>query len=323
MSSSPKTSTTTSQTQTNPWATAAPYYGNLYQQGANAVAQNQSTPTPQQYVAGANPTELSAVNQTLTQAPNLGQSGNALSDMATKVASGYFTNPANDPNFQGAVSAALTPITRNLTQNILPSNIGNAIKLGGAGGAGPSAYGGGNLALDTQKILQDYTTNATNMAGTMAENAYQGGLNLIPQAGGIANAANTQLLAPATATGAAGTALQGYAQQDINNLLQKYQTTLQAPWNGLQPFANLLTTGGFNTGTATGTSTTPPPDIATQILQGLTGGAGMVQGLFGAGPGGAPSAASNFGSTLGSLFTGAGNLIGNMGVPGIGAMLAL
>lgn len=301
MSGQPQTTTKNEQQTRAPYGPAQQYFPPLYQQGSGAVQQNQNLPIPQNYVAGANPTELSAVQQTLNTAPQLGASGGALSDIANKIAGGFFLNPSNDPTFAGTANAAITPVTRQLTQQVLPSNIGNAIKLGGTGGAGPSAYGGGSLALDTEKILQDYSANALNTTASMANASRLAGMNLIPQAGNIANAANTQLLAPATATGAAGTALQGYAQQDINNLLQRYQTQLQAPWNGLQNFANLLSTGGF--GDTTGTSQTigSTPSIATQILQGLTGGAGVVGSLFGSGPGGSPSAASNFGDTLGGL----------------------
>lgn len=309
MSSKPSTQQTQQQSQTSPWGAAAGYFPTLYSQGAGAVGQNQALPVPQQFVAGATPAEQSAVQQTLNVAPSLGASGTSLSDMASKVASGYFTNPMNDPNFQGAATAAITPVTRQLTQSVLPQIIQGT----GGGGGGPTAYGGATQSFDLEKALQDYQTNVLNTTGTMAQNAYTAGLNLIPQAGGIAQAGNTQLLAPAIATGAAGSAQQQYAQDAINNLLQQYQYTLQAPWQGLQPFANLLTTGGFGTSTGTSTTTGTPPSMATQILQGLTGGAGMVGSLFGSGPGGSPSAISNLGSTLGSLFSGASGALSGAG----------
>lgn len=307
MSSSPATTTTTQQTSTSPWSQAQPYFQDLYSAGKTAMDKSQALPIPQQYVAGANPTQLAAVNQAIGLAPTLGASGGALSDMASKIASGYFLNPMNDPTFAGAAAAALQPGLNQLTQQILPTNIGNAIKTGGTGAAGPSAYGGSSLALDTEKILQDYGLNAQNTVAAMANNSRNAGMNLIPQAPGLATAANTQLLAPSTALGAAGTALQGFTQQDINNILQQYQGNQAGYWNGIQPMTNLLTAGGYNQGSQVGTSTTPPPSMATQILQGLTGGAGILGSLFSA-PAGGTSAIAGLGSTLGSMGTTLGGL---------------
>jgi len=308
---STQTQNTNTQSQKTPWSSADPYFSPLYNQGAGAVASNQTLPMPTQFVAGANPTEQSAIGQTLAVVPTLGASGSSLSDMAQKVASGYFTNPQNNPNFSGAVTAALTPITQQLMEKTLPTVVNNSIMGGGVGG-GPSAYGGANAgdaaSIEGERAIRDWGKTAADTTSTMANNAYGQGLSLIPQAGNIANAADTQLLAPAAATGLAGTQQQTYSQQGINDLLQKYSTFLQAPWQGLQSFANLLTTGGFaNNNTQsqmTGTNTTAAPDFATQLLQGGLGGAGILSSLFGAGAGGAPSAASNIWSGLGSLFGG-------------------
>jgi hypothetical protein len=314
---------------------AAGYFPPLYQTGANALAANQNTPIPTSYVAGENPTEASAINQTLAAAPGLGASGGALSDMAQKIASGYFLNPQNDPTFQGAVSAALTPIQQSLTEGAIPAEISSAIRGGGAGG-GPTAYGGAgggsSLDVDTQQILRNYGQTAANTTAAMANASRAAGMNLIPQAPGIAQGANAQLLAPATTTGLAGTQQQQYSQDAINNLLQQYQTQMQAPWAGTSNLASLLTAGGYGTtqsqqtGTSTGTYQPPTPNMMTQILQGLTGGASGLNALFGAGPGGGASAASNIWGGLSGAASGAAGALGSLLGPvsgGFGGIAAL
>jgi len=301
-SAKPATSTQTTQgsSTTGPLPAAAPYFPPLYQQGSSAVASNQALPTRTQFVAGENPTEASAINQTLGVAPGLGASGGALSDMAQKIASGYFLDPSNDPTFQGAVNSALTPVLQNVREQLMPQAINASIRGGGIGG-GPSAYGGANAGsaadIENERIIRDFGQTGGNIAATMANASRTAGMNLIPQAPGIAQGANAQLLAPATTTGLAGQQQQTYAQNAIDNLLQQYQYQTNAPWQGLQQFANLLTTGGYNAGTnqstTQGTYTPAQPSMGTQILQGLLGGAGIATSLFGAGPGGAASPASS------------------------------
>ena len=299
------TSTTTGSSSTGPLPVAQPYFAPLYQQGSEAVAKNQALPVPTQFVAGENPIEAQAITGTLAKAPSLGAAGTPLSDMATKIASGYFLNPQNDPTFQGAVDAATAPILRNVTENLLPSVTNTAIRGGGVGG-GPSAYGGANAGsaqdIEFQRVLRDFSQNALNTSSAMAAASRAAGMNLIPQAPGIAQGANAQILAPETTTGLAGTQQQAYAQNAIDNLLQGYSANINAPWQGLQQFANLLTTGGYNQGTSQSTTnaqyTPSTPSMATQILQGLLGGAGIATSLFGAGPAGAASPAANIWSTL-------------------------
>jgi hypothetical protein len=128
-------------------------------------------------------------------------------------------------------------------------------------------------------------------------------MGLIPQAGGIAQSANQLSLAPALATGAAGSTEQQFEQSSLDNLMKRYQMNMEAPWAGLQPFANLLTTGGFNRGVGSSTETTTPPpaNLMTQLLQGGTGLAGMAGSLFSA-PAGGTSAASAIGGGLSSLW---------------------
>lgn len=305
-SSKPATSTqnTVTTQNTNPWATAAPYFPDLYQTGSEALGKSQTAPLPTSFVAGENPTEAAAVQGTLDIAPNLGAAGGALSDAATKAASGYWLNPMNDPTFEPAVTAAIQPALTTLQESTLPGVINSAIRGGGVGG-GPSAYGGANAgdaaSIESERALRDFDVVAQNTGALMANNERNAAFNLIPQAGGIAAAGNTQLLAPTTTEGLAGTQEQQYAQNAIDDALQKYQYATQGPWAGIQNFVNLLTAGGYTSGQGTsqttGTYTAPQPSLATQLLQGGLGGLGVLGSLFGV-PTSGVSAASNIWSGL-------------------------
>lgn len=305
-SSKPATSTQNTVTSQNigPWATAAPYFPDLYQTGSSALQKSQAAPLPTQAVATENPTEASAINQTLNVAPTLGAAGAPLSDMATKIASGYFLDPRNDPTFGPAVEAAITPSLEALRETTLPG-VENYSIVGGGRGGGPSAYGGANagsaLDIETERAIRDFGRTAGNIGATMANQERQQAFNLIPQAPQIAAGANTQLLAPATTTGLAGTQEQQYSQNAIDNILQLYQYLTQGPWSGISNMAQLLTAGGYTSGTGTsqttGTYTAPQPSLATQLLQGGLGGLGVAGSLFGV-PTSGVSAAGNIWSML-------------------------
>ena len=185
-------------------------------------------------------------------------------------------------------------------------------------GGGPTAYGGAgggsSIDIDMQQILRNYGQTAANTTAQMANASRAAGMNLIPQAPGIAQGANAQLLAPATTTGLAGQQQQTYAQQAINDALARYQAQQAAPWAGVSPMTQLIqalggtSASGTQTGTSQSQTTYQPstPSLMTQILQGALGAAAGGAALFGGGPMGAPSAFQN----IMGLFTG-GNAAGN------------
>jgi len=306
MSSKPAVTTTTK-------APLAGAQGNLLNNiwsGAGTATQNAlNTPIPTQTVAGPTPAQQQGVQSILGAAPTLGTAAPATGNLLQQIASGYFTNPKNDPNFQGAVSAALDPTYQQLTRSILPKVQDVSLRAGGAG-TGPSAYGGfgGGSPKDilTQNVLNDWSRNALNTTGSMAEGAYGRGLNLFSQIPGLASSFNQQSLAPGMAMLMAGGQQQGWNQGALQNLLNYYQMSTQNPLNFLNAGANIGTAGGFGTTTQTGAA----PSMATQLLQGATGGASMLNSLFGASKGGT-SAVSGLGSSL----SGATDWLAGLGMP--------
>lgn len=277
MNSKPPTQTTTSEQESvrGPLPAQRPYWMDIWNQTGQAL----DAKSPNHFVAQANPWQMQSVNQLYNLAPSLGQNAGALQEMAGKVASGYFLDPNNDPTFRGAANAAITPVRDQLLGSVLPQLEDRSMKLGGIGG-GPAAYGGARQDIQQNQAVSDFERNALNTTSSMANASRNMGMQLIPQASAIAQGANTISLAPSTAIGLAGAQKQGFTQAQYDDAIKKYLFGFQGP----QLAANIMATGGFGKSNTDSTSTTmsQAPSLATQWLQGLTGGAAGLSSLFGA-----------------------------------------
>jgi hypothetical protein len=303
MSSQPSQQNT-NQTKTNTPLTGGQgdLFSNVWGNTSNTLSKDLSTPIPQNYVAGATPQQEAGVNWMSQIAPSLGGGAAGTQDQVNKIASGWYTNPWNNPNFEGAVSAALAPGVQNLTQNILPQVQDVSLKASGAG-TGPAAYGGtgGGSPQDilTENVLQNWGNTAANTGASMANNAFNAGLSLIPQIPGLAQSATTQALTPASTLEAAGGLQQSFNQGGLQNIIDAYMANTQNPFQFESQAANIGAQGGFGNQSGTGVTTGTPPNLMTQWLQGLTGGAGALGSLFGA-PKGGTSAMGTIGSGISS-----------------------
>jgi hypothetical protein len=111
----------------------------------------------------------------------------------------------------------------------------------------------------------------------MANKSRMAGMSLIPQAAPMAAAANSLALAPAMTMGLAGQTQQGWDQGALDDQIKNYLFQFAGP----QSAAGIMATGGFGNTSGTTTNTGPVPDMMTQWLQGLTGGASGLASLFG------------------------------------------
>lgn len=301
MNSDPKKTTTTSNTQqsatSTPLAETAPMFSDIWAKAGTAGAN-----APTDWVAQANPTQYDALGLMKSIAPTLSSNAGSLRDMASKVASGYFLNPNADPNFQASAAAAIKPITQQLTESVLPQITDASIRNGGVGG-GPAAYGGSRQDIQENQAVRNWSQTAGDITSKMASDAYTNGLKLMPYAAGMDQAATTAALQPSMTLGQAGTQEQTYAQQGLDNTTKAWLMALQ----GAQSGANVLTTGGFGNKSQTSNSSSetvqPAPDMATQWLQGITGGLGIMSSLATGNPLGAMAG-------LGSIFGGGGTPTG-------------
>lgn len=278
MSSKPKQTTSTTNQKTkessSPWPTAAPYFEDLYAKGADAVGAVNNKLFGGDWIAAPTDAQRSSVAQLLAAAPGLSAGAIPLTQMASRIASGEFLDP-NNPLLQAGISATINPLQERVQRDLLPQITDAAMKGG--------AYGGTAQALREGNIIDDFTENAGDIGSKMTLDWITSRFGDIFQAPGLFQSANTLALAPGTVTGLAGEAERGLDQLIADNAIKKYENELQAPFFGLQDFANLLTTGGFKTGEGTTKGTTvttgPEPDMATQILQGVLGGAGTLASL--------------------------------------------
>lgn len=320
-----KPAVTTQNTQKTPLSgPQGTLFNNIWGTTNSAVNNAENTPIPQNTVAGLTQPQVQGANWFDTVAPSLGANAQGTGDLVNQIASGFFTNPQNNPNFQGAVEAALAPQTQNLTQNVLPHVQDVSLKASG-GGTGPSAYGSaipGGSPQDklTENVLQNWTNTEANTIGSMAENAYNTGVGLFGQIPGLSSSAISQYLAPGSALEAGGGILQGGNQSALTNLLNAYNMNTQNPLSFLSSGANIGAVGGF--GNNNQTTTGAAPSMATQVLQGLTGGAGALGSLFGSGPGGSASAFSNIMGGLGSLGSSASGWLSGLLAPTLGTAAA-
>jgi|SRR5215469_8540007 len=311
MSSKPSTTTQTKAPTAGPQSNL---FQNVWGGTSGALGTALDQPIPQNTVAGPTPAQTAGAQDIINVAPNLGTNAPAISNLTGQIASGYFSNPWNNPNFEGAVTAALTPSLNQLTGTVIP-RIQDASLRASGGGTGPSAYGGvgGGSPQDllTENVLRDWSTQAQNTGASMAESAYNTGLGLINQIPGLTTAGNTSWLAPAAALEQGGGLQQGWNQAALQNLINRYYLTGQGPLGFLSSAANIGGTGGFGTTTSVGN----PPSLATQWLQGLTGGAGALGSLLGKGGlpglfGGAGAGAAGAGGTAFGATDALGNVIG-------------
>jgi hypothetical protein len=294
MGGSSQTTESHAMTEKLPTKEAQKYLDPLYQQGWGFTNN-----IPQDYVAQANPLMQSGAQQIANVAPTMGTTGQPLVDMATRIARGEFLDPNNDPTFAGLRTATVNPLLDTLRNQVLPGLTGQAIQAGGVGG-GPSAFGGASLGIPQESALNDFSKAATDAVARAASQSRLAGMSLIPQAGNIAAQGEQLKLLPGTVTGQAGEMQRSFTQMAIDDALKRYGTGQDAQ----QKFANLLATGGWGTQEQNATSkTTQETSTAAQILQGLSGAAGIAGAMFGVPAGGT------------SAFSGIMNLFKGFGSP--------
>lgn len=309
MSSGGGNTTTTSNTKsktessgtTSPWGPAEGYFKDLYRRGYGAMDAVQGKLFEGDFVAPATQGQRDSVAQLYAAAPGLSVGSVPLTEFALKVANGEFLDP-NNPVLQAAISGAVNPLQERLQGQILPG-ITDAAMRGGA-------YGGTSQALQNTAAIDDWSENVMDLTGKMTLDWTNARMNDVFRSPDLFKEANTLALAPGTVTGLAGEAERGLNQLTLDNALKKYMNEIQAPWYGIQDFANLLTTGGFRNVTSKGETSTknttvseqPEADIPTQILQGGLGGLGALSSLGQAFP--ATMGAIGGGSIMGPILSG-------------------
>jgi hypothetical protein len=215
-------------------------------------------------------------NRAMQGNPLMGQASGEVS----KMLSGAYLDPNNNPGFQGALSAAIRPVTDAFRDNVMPgidSNFSSAGRYGS--GLQGEAYRDANtdLARSVGDISSNMAFGNYNMErGNM--------MNAIGMAGGLAANDYKDI----SMLGLAGQGVDEYNQRLIDSERERYDYNANKDMGWLQNYIGLLG-GAPQAGQTTTTKAPAPNPFATALGLGLQGASmfagGGLGGMFGGGGG--------------------------------------
>jgi len=235
---------------------------NLYDQSQSAI---QNGPAPISQVAGQSQDTLQAQQMARDWAMGGQSQISGMLPGAIQYGLQGAMDVNNNPALQGAIQAAIRPVTQNLNENILPGIRADAVAQGG--------YGGTRAGIAEGLAMAKANQSAQDAAATMANQAYQSGqdtfsktLAFLPQASSVGTM-------PSSIISGIGAQNENY-QQELNDYAAQmagYQQT-----KGWGPLANLASAiyGGIQPGTVS-TSTAPTTSKGRSALSGAAAGAAM------------------------------------------------
>lgn len=242
------TGTTTTTQVSNPWSGQQPYLTAGYQQAATNL-QNPPQYYPGTAVAPFNTTQ----NQALAAQTARAQQGSPVMSAAdaqqTATLNGQYLDTGN-PNDSA--------VFQNIASQVLPSVAG---QFNGAG-----RYGSGAMASAD-------TTALTNAYAPYAFSNYQNERGLQQQAAGLAPTLANQDYTDINALGTAGTTEQTQQQNQINAAMQQWAYNQNLPNQQLATYDQAI--AGAPGGTTTSQQPYYNPSPLSQVLGGLTAGAGL------------------------------------------------
>src|SRR5262245_24077435 len=203
------------------------------------------------------------------------------------------TDPSQNPQLAGAITASTRPIMQTLTESALP-----AIR-GGAQGAGQ--YGCSRQALAEGIATRGAEQAVGDTAAKLAQSTYETNMRSQLQALGLLPTVQTGAVTPALTTSGVGDVQQALEQQKLNQQVAGFNYDQLAPY--LQSRDLLSIMAGLPGGTNISTGMNPP-----QASGGQKALSGALQG-------------ASFGASLGSIVPGVGTLAGAGIGAGAGALM--
>ncbi len=239
--------------------------------GAAPVQPSQETLAAENYLRAVVPGQISNVNS-IQQATDFG-----LSDVL---------NVNTNPYGQAAIRAAITPITQSFTD---PNGVMAQIRQGAveAGGVGGSRQG-----IAEGVAAGKYAQTIGDTAAKMANEQYAQGLNTFEKTLMFSPSAMQAGTIPAQTLANVGASVEGRQMELADYETQKALWEMNAPWNPVQNYANIIYGGGSSGSTATGRTT---GSTGSRLMSGLSGAA------TGVGLAGALGMATPWGAALGAL----------------------
>ena len=280
--STPATQTVNQVTKSDPWAPAQPFIMDALTRAKTALDATPNTPYTGNLYAGPTDAQRRGVQGMIDMAPGTATGAAELRQLGLDTVSGKYLSPDSNPYIKGAVDAALRPIQQSLNQNIMA--IGDTF-------SGAGAYGGSNQALMSSRAVNDWANTSADTSSRIYAGNYENERQRQMMGAGLLDAANALAMQPNQILLQAGGIQQGWDQNALQEAFTKYQMAQDAPWAGLDRYAQLLGLAqGYGTQTTNGTttSTAARPSTLAGMFQGGVGGAsaGSAFGPWGMGIGG-------------------------------------
>jgi len=267
-------------------------------QDVNSTTRVELSPEQQRLISATTPTLESFVNQPPQLFPGSGIAGftplqEAGQAGVLQAASGPVANAANEalsaqsflfgpalfpssnPALQDAISAAIRPLERTFSQQVLPQIGRDAITSGQLGGSRQGIAEG----IAGQSLLQ----GVGDVSAQVASQGFGQGLEALTRGLAFAPQTTNLAFAPSTAIEAVGSQQQGLQQQFTSEAQNRFLQEQLIPFLIAQDVARL--SFGIPGGSATAESSIPGSSLGANVLGGATTGAALGTALGGPGVG--------------------------------------
>lgn len=262
-------------TKADPWAPIQPYLKQGFGDLSNQYGQGAPGYFPGNTVAGMSGYSRDSLNAMADRA----RGGNPLMGQAQgevgKMLSGAYLDPNNNPGFQGALSAAVRPITQAFSNEVMPG-IDSSFSSAGR-------YGSGMQGQAYSDANQDLARGIGDVSSNMAFNNYGMERGNMMSALGMAPGFAANDYKDISMLGLAGQGMEGYDQQQIDAEKARYDYNANKDMAWLQNYIGTLGGAPPPTTTSNSTITTPAPNPWVSALGLGLQGASMLGGFGGFG----------------------------------------
>lgn len=180
--------------------------------------------------------------------------------------------PGSNPALQGTIDAAINPVQDRLMRNILPSLRSGYTSSDNAGST--------RQGIAEGIAVGDFSRNAMDATSTIANNAYNTGLDAMVKTLGLAPSTFNAALAPNMALSGVGAQIDNQNQAEINGQITKGMFDTFGPLSYLGNLTNIAsgvpTAGSTTQGTAPGPQ---QPGVGSRLLGGASAGASLATTL--------------------------------------------
>lgn len=221
---------------------------------------------PGSSVVGPNPLETLGQQMTLNTVPAIGTAAaNALGG-GDFLASGDVLDVMRNPGLQGAINAAIRPISENFGQTVLPAIRDDATLAGG--------YGGNRQGIAEGLASQGYLRQVGDTASNLVNQAYQSGLDAMTKGLALTPSLQQAALGSGATVAGVGAEQRAFEQAQLTDQIQRFYQEQFLPLMIAQQVAG--TALGFPGGT---TVTTQQGGGTSPVQMGLGGASSILSML--------------------------------------------